>query len=296
MPLPDDAAAVTVAADGREVGRRARSSHPPTASLVTPRAGARIRGAGSTLVRWRAADADGDALVTTVDYSPDGGRTWTVVAGDIRGTSVRVPNRLLSRAGDGRLRVRAGDGFDVAAATSGRLRVAGASPRVQILRAGRRTRVRADATILLRATAFDDAGRALTGAALRWYAGRRPIARGELATVRGLRPGRTVIRVVATDRAGRATQARLVVRVTAPRPRFLVARAPSRIAPRARQVRITVAASAPAVLRIAGRRHRVARAPRTIAVAVRPGRSTLRLPYALRSAGGVLRGTYVINR
>jgi hypothetical protein len=36
------------------------------------------------------------------------------------------------------------------------------------------------------------------------------------------------------------------------------------------------------VLTIAARRHRVARAPHTITIVVRPGRSTLRLRHALR--------------
>jgi hypothetical protein len=50
------------------------------------------------------------------------------------------------------------------------------------------------------------------------------------------------------------------------------------------------------VLTIAGVRHPVDRKARAITVKIRPGRSMLRLKYALSSPGGVTRGTYVAAR
>lgn len=77
-------------------------------------------------------DADSDRLTAAIDYSRDGGRTWTVVAGDIRGRSARIGRRALGASGNARIRVHVSDGFDAALAESGRLRPLGAPPLVRI--------------------------------------------------------------------------------------------------------------------------------------------------------------------
>jgi hypothetical protein len=156
--------------------------------------------------------------------------------------------------------------------------------------------VRADETLLLQGLAFDDAGQTLTGRRLKWYAGRRLLGRGELLTVHSLPAGATTIRLVATDRHGRSSQAQLRLKVLAVRAAFLVARAPMHVAAMARHVRIVVGSTVPAVLTIAGARYPVDRKPRPIRFTIRPGRSTLRLKYVLSSPGGVSRGTYFASR
>jgi hypothetical protein len=296
LPLVPSTAAIVVTAGGSELARRARSPHAPTAAIRVPRPGSHVGATRTTLVQWTAKDADGDRLTSTVDYSADAGRHWTVVAGDVSGTSVRVPSRALSASHNGRLRVRVNDGFDVATVTSGRLLAAGAPPVVRIGLDGGGGRVRANATLLLRGTAFDDAGRPLTRTRLKWDIDGHLIGHGELVTVRSLPADAKRIRLVATDARGRSAQARVSLKVVAARPTFVVAHAPTTAAATARHIRITVASSVPAELTIAGVRRSVDRKPRTITIAVRPGHSTLRLRYALSAAGGVTRGTYVIGR
>ncbi len=296
LPFVPSTAAVVVSAGGVEVTRRVRSAHPPTATILSPRRGSRVGRTATTLVRWSARDADGDRLTATVDYSADGGRDWKVVAGDLSGNSVRVPSRALSASGNARLRVRVSDGFDVATATSARLHATGAPPLVRIEGAGRGGRVRADTTLLLRGVAFDDAGRQLTGHHLKWYAGARLLGRGEFLAVQALPTKVNSIRLVATDGHARSSPARVGVKVLALVPAFLVARAPTRVAPKARRVRIVVASTVPAVLTIAGGRHAVDRRPRSITIPVHRGRSILRLKYSLSSPGGITRGTYFAAR
>jgi hypothetical protein len=203
---------------------------------------------------------------------------------------------MLSVSRNARLRVRVTDGFDVATVISGVLHAVGAVPAVHIIGGTPGGRMRADAMLLLRGRAFDDAGSRLTGRSLRWYAGRRLLGRGELLTLHGLPAGTTAIRLVATDARGRSAQTLLPLKVLAVRPTFLVARAPKRVAPRARRVRIVVASNVRAVLTIAGGRHAVGRTPRALTIAIRPGSAPLRLAYALSSHGGVTRGTYIAAR
>jgi hypothetical protein len=296
LPFLPSTASVVVSAGGVDLARRTRSGHAPDAALISPRPGSQLGQSAETLVRWTARDLDGDPLTAAVDYSGDGGLHWKVVAGDVRGESVSVPSRMLSASRDARLRVRVTDGFDVVTAISGVLQAAGASPAVHIIGRAPGGQMRADAMLLLRGRAFDDAGSPLTGRNLRWYAGRRLLGRGELLTVHGLPAGTTAIRLVATDARGRSAQTSLPLRVLALRPKFLVARAPKRLAPNARRVRIVVASNVPAVLTIAGGRHAVDRTPRALTIAIRRGHTPLRLAYSLRSRGGVARGTYITAR
>jgi len=192
--------------------------------------------------------------------------------------------------------VRISDGFDTTIVESGRLRAVGAPPVAQIIGAPRRGRVVASATVPLRASAYDDTGRPLTGRHLKWYLGKRMIARGDRLTVRNLHPGKAVIRLVATDARHRSGQATETLRVRGVAARYLLFKAPLLVSLRARTMRITVASSAPATFTIAGSHHAVGPRPRTFSVHIRRGRSPLVLRCSLRSPGGVIRGTYVAIR
>jgi hypothetical protein len=122
------------------------------------------------------------------------------------------------------------------------------------------------------------------------------LGHGELLTVPGLPAGTTAVRLVANDLHGRSSQARLPIRVLAVPPTFLVARAPGRVKSSARRLRVVVASSVRATLRIGGRRYAVNRKPRVITIPIRRGRSILRLAYVLSSRGRATHGTYLAAR
>jgi hypothetical protein len=218
------------------------------------------------------------------------------VIGPVTGSSARIPSRLLSASGNARLRVRISDGFNLTTVTSGRLRALGAPPTVQIIGASGHARVLQTSILSLEGSAFDDARRPLSGRHLRWYLDKRLIGSGEQVTVHGLRPGNTVIRLVATDLHGRRAQAILRLRVTAVAARYLLFYAPLQVTPNARKIRITAASTLPATFTIAGKRYVLGSRERTITVRIRPGRTLLILPCILRSPGGVIRGTYIAVR
>jgi virginiamycin B lyase len=296
LPFAPATAAVVVTAGARELAGRTRSAHSPTARFVSPRVGARLGRGQTTVVRWSAHDADGDALTSTVEYSADGGRHWTVVAGPLTGSSASVPSRFLSASQNARLRVQISDGFNLTSVTSGRLHARGVAPVVQILNASRRGHVLATTVLLLEGSAFDDADQPLTGRRLKWYLGRRLIGTGEQVTARNLQAGSTAIRLLATDSHGRTSQASLPLRVSAVPVRYRLFDAPFVVSTRARTVEILVAASEPAAFTIAGRRYAVGTRPRTITVPIGRGGSPLRISCTLRSPDGVIRGTYIAIR
>jgi hypothetical protein len=296
LPLSAATASVAITASGQETARRARSAHPPAGRFLSPRPGARLGRSRVTVVRWSAHDADGDRLTSTVQYSPDGGRHWTVVGDGVTGGSARIPSHFLSASSNARLRVRISDGFDTTIVESGRLRAVGAPPVARITGAPGRASVLSTATLRLQGSAYDDTGRPLTGRRDSWYLGKRLIGHGDRLTLHNLKPGSAVIRLVATDARGRSGQATVRFRVRAAPPSYLLFDAPLLVSARAQTVRITVASSAPATITIAGSRYAVGLRPRTLLVHVRGGRSPLVLRCSLRSQGGVVQGTYVALR
>jgi hypothetical protein len=276
------------------VASRVRSAHPPRAVL---RAGRKILlGHGTAVsVSWTASDADHDRLRSWLDFSADGGHTWRTVAGGLAARVV-LPRRLFPATVAGRLRVRVSDGFEVATATSGPLRSSGTPPTVAIRAPQAHLRVAAGAPVVLDGSAWDDAGRPVSGTGLRWRDGRRLLGTGAQVTAVGLAPGRRTITLEAVDTRGRSARRGVSVLVTAVRPLFSVLGVPAFVRSTARTLALRVATTVPATLTAAGRRTPVGPVPRRVVVPVRPGRAALRLELTLRSGTKVTKVVRIVHR
>lgn len=275
-------ARVAIVRNGTVLAMRDRSAHAPTVSPL------RVQpGTSTATVAWNAADADGDKLVVSIDYSGDGGRTWhQVYVGPNRGKA-SFPARYLFRASRGRVRVNVRDGFDQTTSTSPVFRAHGARPVVRITSPGDGVRQPNDATLLLSGQAFDDRGRAITGRRLRWLAGRRLLGTGAEISVAGLPATTRRIVLEARDRAGRIGRDVVRVHLAAARPLLLKVSAPQRAARTQRSLRIRVASSIAARLVVRGagvrtQRFAVSRSPRSLRIAIPRGRKPLVLRLALR--------------
>ena len=285
-------ARLEVVRDGAVVASIARSAAAPTARLLAPASGARLRGDRAVTVRWSVADADGGDPGVSLEYSADGGRTYATVAQGEGGGTVALPRGMLAASRNGRVRLRATDGFNTSVTAAQPVVVLPRAPAVTILEPAARQRVQGGAALYLRGTAVDDRGRTLPGRRLRWYAGRTRLGSG--ATLSAVLPaGARSVRLVARDLSGRTGAARVRVRARATTPLFLRLSAPRRLSRRARTLTLVVAATQPSTLRVGGQRHPVGRGTRRIRVRVRPGRSTLRLRAAL-AAGGRSSTQYVV--
>ncbi len=283
--VPAGAAAVELARDGRVLDRRVRTQ-APILKLLAPRRTLRVRRGGRLVVRWSATDPDGEALRAAVDYSADGGRSWTTLhSGDDSGLAV-LAGHTLAASRRARVRVRVTDGFNEPAVASRPFRVDGSPPAPRIERPRRGETVPEGSRVVLRGSAIDDRRLPLAGRRLTWFAGRRPLGRGERLAVR-LAPGRHVLRLVATDRLGRRATARTAVRVAAARLSITRLDYEARIAPDARRFTATISASAPATLRLRGRSFKVGTRARRITVTLpaRPITGVVRLPVSLSARG-----------
>jgi hypothetical protein len=294
VAAPAGTAQVVVRRGTETATRRRRSASAPTVRLRLPRPGARVSGR-AMVVAWRAADRDRDRVVATVELSLDGGRSYRAVHIGPSSGRVRVPASLLGDSRNARVRVRVDDGFNEAEARSGRVTLVGAPPALRVVSPLRGQRVRAGAPLRLEAEGTAAGGRPLGSRAFRWREGRRDLGRGSTRTVSGLRAGRHVIRVTASD-GRRSSTVAVPVRVTAVRPAFLRLDAPARLARGARSARLRVASTVPATLLVGGRRHAVDTRPRGVVVRVRPGTTPLRLTLRLRSGALQTRVPLTVER
>jgi hypothetical protein len=297
-PVPTTAFAVELRRGDVLLDRLERSA-PPRVRVVAPKRGARVRSGRPLVVRWSTADAKQETpYQATVDFSADGGRSWTAVfQGPNRGAA-KVPAGMLRSATGARIRVSVNDGFNETTAVSERFRTDGRPPQVEIERPVAGELLLAPAAAHLRGHARDDAGRPLRGKALAWYAGRRRLGRGERLRVKSLPRGRVLIRLVARDRMGRTSTSSARIRVRAPVPAIDTLEGDRVVSAGTRSVTLRIASSAPATLTVAGKRFRLGPKARRVVLPLpgRPASGLLTLPYRLRNADGSSRGAIEIVR
>lgn len=293
VPRDGVASVEIVRADtGATVARRAASRNAPKVRILAPRGGATVGGGKTVEVRWDASDADRDRLEAWVEYAADG-RRFRPVGFEPRAERATLPARLFPRGGRARVRVRVLDGFHEAAATSRPFRSRGTPPAVEILAPAPRGGARAEASLLLRAAAFDDAGKRLRS--VTWRVRGRVVARGAEATAL-LPAGRVRLTAEARDARGRVGRQTVVVPVAAATPRFAVLTGPRRVGRRARTVVLRVASTFPATFSIAGRRYDVGPTVRRVTLRLGSGRREVSFRGTLRSGSRVTRARITVVR
>ena len=90
------------------------SAHAPEVTLLQPNGGEAWPPYGKQTVTWSGSDADGDPLHYMLQYSPDGGNTWTGIAAGLTGESYTLDVGNLPGSKSARLRVIASDGVNTA--------------------------------------------------------------------------------------------------------------------------------------------------------------------------------------
>ncbi len=181
------------------------SPSTPTVTLTTPNGGQNFA-AGTVNVAWSGADADGDALTYTVQYSADGGATWKTLALDWPGQSLGIDSAELAATTNGLMRVIAGDGFNTASAESAAtFTVQAHAPVVSINSPRDESIFISDQQLFLDASANDLQDGVLSGTNVQWYSDRDgALGGGTILTfnARKLSEGYHTITVAATDSAG----------------------------------------------------------------------------------------------
>ena len=136
--------------------------------MLTPNGGENLVGDQVT-VTWTASDTDGDPLSFSVQYSPDNGSSWILVAQGITGSSITIQRPNLAGSTQGLVRVWASDGIHASSDTSdGVFTLPNQLPTVQILAPMGRITTTISQTLGLSGQAYDPDTGTLTGALLTW--------------------------------------------------------------------------------------------------------------------------------
>lgn len=204
VPDADGVATLRLTKDGAELTRRAVSANAPVVSNVTPPAGGHYT---DTLpITWDASDADGGPLHYIVQYSPDDGASWQVVA-----TGLTQTGLFLEDTGDlpgsekALVRVIAGDGVNVGMGTSGSFSLEPHAPLAIIDAPADGQAFAVDEPVVLEGTGLDMEDGLLTGTSLVWYVtgpASSSAASGDQLTIHNGAPGVYSVQLVATDSDG----------------------------------------------------------------------------------------------
>lgn len=204
VPDVDGTAAVDILGpEGTVIGGVSANPNPPQVSITSPAPGATITGPQTT-VAWTASDQDGDTLYFNVQYSPDNGQTWEMVAQNITGNSIELDTSNLVAGATARIRVWATDGINTTTAESGNFTVPNRAPQVNIVTPDQAVTVAFSQTLALEGTGYDVDSGTLNDSQLSWHSNLDgALGTGAtLSLVGALQPGVHTVELRGDDGAG----------------------------------------------------------------------------------------------
>lgn len=213
-PLDPDMASVRVVSGSTVLETVDVSGSGPSVAITPPTEGSTD---GRVTLTWDGADADGDPLVYSVQYSRDNGATWTTLTIDASGTELAVPRVALPGSTEGRLRVIGSDGLRTAIADTDPFVMDNLAPEVFIDQPTDGAHYSGLQAIGLKATGIDPEDGRLGGPQLVWTSNLDgPIATGADAQIRAdlLTEGVHTLTAQASDSAGLTSSARVTIQVS----------------------------------------------------------------------------------
>lgn len=205
LPFEEESTEIAVRKEGVILASRIVSNSAPAVTLIKPNGGEDV---GIELdVEWDASDADGDTLSFMIQYSPDDGESWHVVAAGIPGDPTGSYSRTVNLAyepgsNNALLRVIANDGVQTGMAESPSFDVDERTPEVHVTSPKEGETYPPKALLRFAAEAFDPEEGVLEGASMEWKEDQSVIGNGRSFTVRDLEPGTHLVTVEATDAEG----------------------------------------------------------------------------------------------
>jgi hypothetical protein len=207
---------IVIASATQHLITRTVSANAPTVTVQAPAGGITLTGS-SVIVSWSASDADGDPLTFSLDYSKDGGATWTPLSGQIPSTTIAIDLTLLPGGTQGKFRVWASDGVNTATdETDGTFVVPQKAPQILSVDPISGTTYVVSQTISFEAETYDPEDGVLPDGNLQWSSSiDGALGTGALLQLDTLSVGTHTITLTATDSANAQTTQSITVSVTA---------------------------------------------------------------------------------
>ena len=204
VPFPPGAARIAVKHGGAELAGRAVSAHSPELKVLAPNGGETWPAGSQQMIRWSAGDADGESLVFSLQYSRNGGATWSALAANLKGAEYSVAADALGGSTQALIRVIASDGVNTGADTSNAaFTVAHQAPEAYLLSPEEGAMFRPGVEVELDGLASDLEDGPLGEAALVWSSDRQSkLGSGRHLALTTLQPGRHTLTLTATDSDG----------------------------------------------------------------------------------------------
>lgn len=186
----------------------------PTVTVQSPNGGETL--SGSTIaVSWTASDPDGDPLTFNVQYSPNNGASWEMLAQNVISNSVTLDAGNFVAGAQVRLRVSVSDGIHTASDESdGPFAVPNHAPSVSISQPRTAVTITLSQTLGLEADAYDADTGTMVDQQVRWASSLDgPLGSGAQLSVSSLSLGTHTITVTADDGLGGAASQTVLVTV-----------------------------------------------------------------------------------
>jgi hypothetical protein len=204
LPFNSNTKAIALFDGENELARREVSASAPVVEVLSPNGGESL--AGATQIEWNASDADGDALVFTVQYSPDDGKSWQMVATGVTASPLVLDDLSFlpgTQGLSGRIRVIASDGVNTGVDTSDKPFSLRPQPPAAFISTPTEGAVFGKGDpISLEGGAFDEEDGSLEGAALVWKVGGANVGTGRAVTLSSLPVGQHSVTLEATSSDG----------------------------------------------------------------------------------------------
>lgn len=220
VPKVKNIAQVVLFSEGKEVSRRVRSPNSPEIRFLTLKQGENLK--DQKKIRWQATDKDGDKLQFSLQYSPDGGKTFVPLAVNLAGYESLVdPSKIPgSRGQTGLIRLIATDGLNTTTIEVNKLRVSGKSPTVQILKpissiVGESATIRHGSSLILVGQGYDPEDGFLAEKSLQWAIDGKQIGKGRVLQVntKTLSMGKHKVTLIGTDQDRNKVEAAGVITI-----------------------------------------------------------------------------------
>ncbi len=203
IPYAEDARFIRVRAGDKVLAERRISANPPVVELLTQNDGGAL--SLPLEITWKASDPDGDRLSYMLEYSPDGGQTWTALETELYTTNVRLESfALMPGSSSGLFRVTANDGTLTASDVSDMpFTVPDNPPSVLIFGPLPEAVFATNEVVILWGQAYDWEDGLLEGDSLVWESSLDgELGRGAQLVTRDLSPGFHILTLTATDSQG----------------------------------------------------------------------------------------------
>lgn len=204
VPMPSGAARILIRNGNTLLASRDVSANAPEIRLLSPNGGEQFPATGLRAVNWMASDADGDALTFALQYSADNGKTWQMLASQLRVFSYDLDVAQLPGSAQARIRVVASDGVNTSRDVSdASFTVPRKAPQVTIFAPAESGVIPPNQMVMLEGVAADYETADLQDAALNWTSDRDgALGAGRRVNVAQLSTGVHVITLTARDSDG----------------------------------------------------------------------------------------------